>query len=398
MSGSDGSGVGGRLAVYVESFRATLVERGYCERSARRHVELLRHLGTWLGDERLSTSELTADRVAEFLDQRRRVGCRGLVTPFGMAPLLEYLDGLGVLAPQSHSGSGGVLERYREYLRSERGLVRQGVVRYERVARLFLGSVAVAGAADWSALSAGDVTRFLLEQCPGRGGSSARNLAAALRSFLRFAQLDGLTTVGLAAAIPPVPGWRGRSLPVGIAPGQAQQLLDSCDRDRATGRRDLAILTLLLRLGLRAGEVSGMRLDDIDWRAGEIVVHGKNRRDERLPLPGDVGAAVAEYLRRDRPRTPSRAVFLRMLSPRQQLTPTAVTAIVYAACDRADVPRVGAHRLRHTAASQMLRAGASLDEVGQALRQRQPKTTAIYAKVDHARLGSLARPWPGGAA
>jgi site-specific recombinase XerD len=398
MSGSGGSGVGGRLAVHVESFRATLVERGYCERSAGRHVELLRHLGTWLQGEGLSTRELTAERVAEFLDERRRVGRRGVVTPFGMAPLLEYLDGLGIIAPQSHSKSGGVLDRYCDYLRSERGLVPQGVARYECVARLFVESVAVAGAVGWSLLSAGDVTRFLLEQCRGRGGSSARNLAAALRSFLRFAQLDGLTAVGLAAAIPPVAGWRGRSLPVGLAPGQAQQLLDSCDRDRATGRRDLAILTVLLRLGLRAGEVARMRLEDINWRAGEIVVHGKNRRHERLPLPGDVGAAVAEYLHQDRPPTPSRAVFLRMISPRQQLTPTAVTAIVYAACDRAGVPRVGAHCLRHTAASQMLRAGASLDEVGQALRQRQLKTTAIYAKVDHGRLGSLARPWPGGAA
>jgi site-specific recombinase XerD len=151
-------------------------------------------------------------------------------------------------------------------------------------------------------------------------------------------------------------------------------------------------------LGLRASEVAGIGLEDIDWRAGEIVVHGKDRRDERLPLPHDVGEAVADYLRRGRPQTKSRSVFVRLLAPRQGLTPTCVTSVVYRACDRAGVSRVGAHRLRHTAATEMLRAGASLSEVGQVLRQRAQKTTALYAKVDHVSLRSLARPWPGGAA
>jgi site-specific recombinase XerD len=289
-----------------------------------------------------------------------------------------------------------ILQRYRAYLRSERGLVAPGVIRYEKAAGLFIDSVAGAdGEVDWAALSGREVSRFMLTECAGRGGSSARNLAAGLRSFLRFLHVEGSTPVGLAAAVPPVPGWRGRSLPTGLESGQVQRLLESCDRGRATGRRDFAILTVLIRLGLRAAEVAGMRLDDLDWRAGELIVHGKGQRDERLPLPGDVGAAVAEYLHRDRPATSSRAVFLRMLAPRQQLTPTGVTMVVYAACDRAGLPRAGAHRLRHSAASQMLAAGASLSEVGQTLRQRTVRATAIYAKVDHGRLRVLARPWPG---
>jgi integrase len=157
-------------------------------------------------------------------------------------------------------------------------------------------------------------------------------------------------------------------------------------------------LTLLVRLGLRAGEVARMHLDDIDWRAGEFLVHGKGQRKEKLPLLEDVGKALVDYLRHGRPRTSSRAVFLRLQVPLRALTPIGVTSLVYRACDRAGVARVSAHPLRHTAATEMLRAGASLGEVGQALRQRSPSATAIYAKVDHVALRALARPWPGGAA
>jgi site-specific recombinase XerD len=290
------------------------------------------------------------------------------------------------------------LDRFRDYLADERGVAPQGVVRYTRIAALFLRSVAVGDEVDWATVSAAEVSTFVVKECANRGGSAARNLAAALRSFLRFLHVDGWTPVGLAAAVPPVAGWRAQALPSGLDPGQVSQLLAGCDRRREIGRRDFAVLTVLVRLGLRAGEVAAMRLEDIDWRAAEIVVHGKNRRDERLPLPNDVGSALADHLRQGRPATTSRAVFLRMLAPRQALTPTGVTNVVYEACDRAGLPRVGAHRLRHTAATQMLRAGASLSEVGQTLRQRQLRTTGIYAKIDHARLSVLARPWPGGEA
>lgn len=398
MSGLD-IGAGGELAVHVPGLRAALAERGFAPRTITTHVGLLRDLGVWLQDEGLPAGGLTAERVAQFLTARRSAGARGAVTPFVMVPLLDHLERLGVVPPRSRAelpAPTEILQRYRTYLRSERGLVAQGVIRYERAARLFIESVAgPGGEVDWQTLSGREVSRFMLAECAGRGGSSARNLAAGLRSFLRFLHVDGWTPVGLAAAVPSVPGWGGRSLPVGFEPSQVGRLLECCDRNRATGRRDFAILTVLVRLGLRAAEVAGMRLEDLDWRASELVVRGKAQRDERLPLPGDVGDAVAEYLRRDRPATASRAVFLRMLAPHQQLTPSAVTMIVYAACDRAGVPRAGAHRLRHSAASQMLAAGASLSEVGQALRQRTLRATAIYAKVDHTRLRVLVRPWPG---
>jgi site-specific recombinase XerD len=189
--------------------------------------------------------------------------------------------------------------------------------------------------------------------------------------------------------------WSGAGLPRGLARGQVAALLASCDRRRATGRRDYAILVLLARLGLRAAEIAALRLDDIDWRAGEIVVRGKGRTEERLPLPCDVGEAIAAYLRRDRPRRPEREVFLRASAPLRGLAPEGVSEVVRAASERAGLGSFGAHRLRHTAGTEMLRAGASLPEVAQVLRHRSVATTAIYAKVDHLALRELAMPWPG---
>ena len=397
MSGS-GVNMDGELAALAPGLRAALAQRRFAPRTITTHVRLLHDLDAWLQDEGLPAGELTVEQIAQFLAARRAGGARGAVTPFVMLPLLDHLERLGVIRPRSDveaPAPTAILQRYRVYLRSQRGLVAQGVLRYEKAAQLFIESLAgPGGEVDWATLSGREVSRFMLAECVGRGGSSARNLTAGLRSFLRFLHVEGLTPVALAAAVPPVPGWRGRSLPVGLESAQVRRLLECCDRNRATGRRDFAILTALARLGLRAAELAGMRLEDIDWRAGELVVHGKGQRDERLPLPSDVGKAIVEYLR-DRSGVACRAVFLRMLAPRQQLTPSAVSMIVYAACDRAGVPRCGAHRLRHSAATQMLAAGASLSEVGQALRQRTLRATSIYGKVDHDRLGVLVRPWPG---
>ncbi|MGI8413752.1 MAG: tyrosine-type recombinase/integrase [Solirubrobacteraceae bacterium] len=249
-----------------------------------------------------------------------------------------------------------------------------------------------------ASLSAADVTRFVVRECATRRGSAARNLAAGLRAFLRFLQLEGVTELRLVSAVPSVAARRGAVVPEGISHPDVARLLESCDRERTVGRRDYAILTVLVRLGLRASEVAEMRLDDIDWRAGEVVVHGKGRRDERLPLPHDVGEAIADYLRHRRAAANDRSVFLRKFAPWQALTATGVTSVVYHACDRAGLARIGAHRLRHTAASEMLRAGGSLGEIAQVLRHQSMSTSAIYAKVDHGRLSTLARPWPGDAA
>jgi integrase len=215
--------------------------------------------------------------------------------------------------------------------------------------------------------------------------------------LLRYLHVAGLISAPLVWAVPSVADLRDRSLPRGLERAAVRRLLASCDRRRLVGRRDYAILLLLSRLGLRAGEVAGMRLDDVDWRRGELLVRGKGNRQDVLPLPVDVGEAMVSYLRR-RPRCECRALFLRVTAPRAAMDRCTVAWVVRAACDRAGLPRVGAHRLRHTAATEMLRAGASLAEIGQVLRHRELKTTTIYAKVDRKALRPLARPWPVSAA
>jgi integrase/recombinase XerD len=235
----------------------------------------------------------------------------------------------------------------------------------------------------------------VLASCPGRAVGSAKLIVCALRSLLRWLHLTGAVPVSLAAAVPSVAGWRLSGLPKGLEPGQLRRLLASCDRRTPTGRRDYAILVLLARLGLRAGEVARLGLHDLDWRHGEITVVGKGERAERLPLPAEVGSAVAAYLRRGRPATASgRSVFVRVRVPHRALTSSGVTMVVFDAAARAGLGRVHAHRLRHTAATAMLQAGSPLAEVGQVLRHRSALTTAIYAKVDHGALAVLARPWP----
>jgi integrase/recombinase XerD len=220
-------------------------------------------------------------------------------------------------------------------------------------------------------------------------------MVTALRSLLGFLHVEGITGQPLAAAVPSATGWTLTGLPKALDDDQIVALLAGCDDRTATGRRDLAILTVLLRLGLRVGEVAALRLDDIDWRRGEITVRGKGNRCDRLPLPADVGQRIVEYLQNGRPTTTQdRAVFLRAQAPHRALTSTAVSTLVEVAGRRAGLGLIGAHRLRHTAATAMLRSGGSLTEIGQALRHARPLTTAIYAKVDLVALRQVARSWP----
>ena len=179
-------------------------------------------------------------------------------------------------------------------------------------------------------------------------------------------------------------------------PADARSLLGSCDRRRALGRRDYALILLLLRLGLRRGEVARLTLDDIDWCAGELVIHGKGGREDRLPLPADVGVAIAGYLKRGRPTSDRREVFLRARAPYAPIDPSTVASTVRRACRRAEIPEIGSHRLRHTTACEMVGAGVPIVRIGQVLRHRSLQSTAIYARVDIEQLRRLAAPWPGG--
>jgi integrase len=315
--------------------------------------------------------------------------------------MLDHLRTLGVVetpAPVAPATEAEVLqEHYRAFLIQERGLAAGTIAGYLHVARLFCAARAVDGELHLDQLSAPEVTEFVLAECASRSVGSAKYIVCGLRSLLRYLYVVGHTEAGLDAAVPTVAGWRLAGLPVTVGPTEVARLLASCDRRTTFGRRDYAVLVLLSRLGLRAGEVAALELADIDWRGGELVVRGKGRREERLPLPADVGEALAGWVRRGRPGCECATVFTRVRAPHRPLTSGGVSHIVAAACRRAGLPVVHAHRLRHTAATGMLRAGASLPEVGQVLRHASVLSTAIYAKVDRDRLRDLALPWPGSA-
>ena len=393
--------VTGPLQGHARGFSEQLTELGYTRLSAADQLRLMAHLSRWLASRGLDAGQLTPQRAEQFLRARRRAGHASRLSQRGLTPLLGYLRGQGVTPQPMPAASTPVQQMvgdYRVYLAQERGLAAGTIRRYVRDAGLFLTEYLARDDSDLGALTPGEVTDFVLRECRRRGPGSARNLVASLRSLLRFCYLQGHTARQLAPAVPAAAGWRGGALPRGVDAGQVSRLLRSCDRDTGTGRRDYAILVLLSRLGLRVGEVAALTLDDIDWRHGEIVVRGKGGRRERLPLPADAGQALAGYLSGGRPAQAGRLLFLRVLAPRDGLSPTGIATVVRAACDRAGLPRAGAHRLRHSAASEMLRAGAGLPEVAQVLRHASLATTAIYAKVDRAALRSLARPWPGSTA
>lgn len=395
------AGMAGPFGSVAEGFETELRRLGYKPGAANSQLGLLGDLSQWLEDEGIAPGELTTERVADFVGARRQEGRSRFVSVRGMATLLGYLRAAGVIPEPSRPEQVGptevLLERYHRFLVNDRGLRDAVVVQYETGARLFVEFVTERGVG-LAAVAAGDVSTFVALHCARPVKFAPPELATILRAFLRFLYVEGITRLPLAQAVPPVASWGASTLPKALPPGVPARLLRSCDRRTALGRRDHAVLVLLARLGLRAGEIAGLRLEDFDWRAGEVVIHGKGRREERLPLPADVGEAVVGYLRRGRPQTDCRAVFVRMVAPLVGLTRGSVTYVVYRACDRAGVPRASAHRLRHTLATDLLRSGSSLTEIGQVLRHRSISATAIYAKVDHEALAGLARPWPGGAA
>ena len=282
------------------------------------------------------------------------------------------------------------------YLSGERGLAAGTVVGYQHAASLFLAALEDAGR-DMEDLTPVDINGFVLAEHARRSVASTKQVVTGLRSLMRFLFVEAITPTSFAGAVPAVAGWGGGSLPRGIDARSVKRLLASCDRRTAKGRRDFAVLTLLVRMGMRAGEVVALELGDINWHGGEITVRGKGNRVECLPLPVDVGNALAGYARRGRPRSEYRVFFLRVIAPHRSLTISAINVIVHRACDRANLASIGTHRLRHTVASELLRRGAGLAEIGQLLRHRSFASTAIYAKVDTDALSRLARPWPGSA-
>lgn len=381
--------VAGPLAGYVEGFAAELSSQGYTDRSLVNQLRLMADLSRWIEARQKGLEELTRELVEQFLAKWRRTHTR-CVTYRAVAPLLDYLAACEAMPPLAAAGptrSALVLE-YGRYLVEDVGVSGRTVSGRLQVAESFLRGRLTAE------MTAADVTRFAKTHAEKKPGFSL--WLTALRSLLRFLFLRGETPRNLVYAVPSMPCWRQSSLPKALTRAEVATVLATCDRRTTIGRRDYAALLLMVRLGLRAGEVASVLLDDIDWQAGEIVVHGKGRTLDRLPLPTDVGEALVGFLQR-RPRMAlTRHVFLRSRAPYRGGTPAMISRLAASALRTAGVPYGGAHRLRHTAATQMLHAGASLTQIAQVLRHRHVDTTAIYAKVDRDRLRALARPWPAG--
>lgn len=392
----------GPLAPFAAGFRVRLELVGYAPESRAVHLRLMAQLSRWLVERGLDGSALSMVVMDEFLRGRRarRQSARSIRSR--RSPLLEYLREIGVspLPVQQVDGPAEVLlVDYGAYLAHERGLAATTVQRSIDLVRPFLTARVCAGGLNLTVLTAADVIAFMLSRSESASPATVQRTGTALRSLLRFLHLQGVIGSSLVGAVPTAANWKLAGLPKYLTREQVAALLASCDRGTAVGRRDLAVLTLLARLGLRAGEAAALRLEDIDWKRGEITVLGKGNRHERLPLPTDVGEVIVAYLSGSRPAAATgREVFAGTRAPHRALTRGAVTQLVARASRRCGLGTIYAHRLRHTAATAMLHAGGSLEEIGQVLRHRHALSTAGYAKVDHEGLRGLARPWPGSAA
>ena len=389
----------GPLAPFAEAYRRELRERGYTERSAVNQLRQVARFSRWLQAGQLSVPELGDGQVEEFLGWQRACGRhRSQWSRPGLVCLLDVLRQLGVVVAgepvRAASPAEVLLAGFGRYLAAERGLAAGTVRGYVSHARRFLEGLPPG--TDLAGVCAKDVTEAVLRQSAAVSVSATQFFVAGLRSFLRFCFIERRRPVDLSQAALPVTGRRRSPLPRGITKADARALMGGCDRRSALGRRDYAMLVMLLRLGLRAGELARLRLDDIDWRAGELVVQGKGARQDRLPLPAEVGQAIASYLRRGRPASGRREVFLQARAPFTPIAAGTVSSTVRRACRRAGVAEVGAHRLRHTVACEMVAAGVPLADIAQVLRHHSLQTTALYGRVDLDRLRALAAPWPGG--
>jgi site-specific recombinase XerD len=357
----------------------------------------LGRVGRWLSAEGVEVAQPNEKRMDAFLTVRQ-AGHRKTPGLRAMVPLLSYLRESGVASAEQPylTPLGALLGQYRFWLVQERGLAPTTVLRYENTARRFLQEQASAGDTFApAAVTGADINAFLLRECGRVSAGSAKGRVAELRSVLRFLGLQGITSLRLGTAVPPVGGWRFATVPPTMTAADVQVLLDSCDRSTFVGVRDFAIMTLVARLGLRSIEVARLELRDVDWRAGELVVRGKGHRQDRLPLPTEVGEALVAYVSGGRTPDSARHLFLTCRAPRSPIRPDLVGDVVERACRRAGLQTVGPHRLRHALAGELLRHGAGLVAISQVLRHQDLATTALYAKVDLGSLRQVAQPWPG---
>jgi len=393
----------GPLGPYIDSYEAEMRGEGYAQQTREVQIRLVADFGCWLAKRRIQASEVSTELFRSYLRVRARRRRPTRNDSSALQRLLELLRRQRVVAaPVSPAATPAerLQSEFRLYLQQERALASSTQACYTAFVSEFVTERFGSGAVNLSQLCAADVTRFVRRRASTIHSKRVQLMTTALRSFLRFARYRGDIEKDLAACIPAVANWKQSALPRALPPEQVEQVLASIDRKTAIGRRDYAILLILARLGLRAGEIRALTLEDLDWQEGLITVRGKTGRFSQLPLPRDVGAAIADYLRHGRPTASSRCVFLRARAPLEEFQgQSGVGSMVRHALERAGIDAVGtgAHQFRHALACQMLKQGASLSEIGELLRHRSPQTTAIYAKVDLDSLASLALSWPGGA-
>ena len=396
----------GPLSPYIDPFEQHLSDQGYAAVTVVDKLRVVAKLSRWLERHQLSVDALDEQQVGAFLRELHQFERRTYHgDPATLQSLLEQLRCSGILArpltPVDESLEARLERDYAQYLHNERGLSDATLRIYLPFIRDFLLTCIDQGSLDLEQLCIRDVTNFVLNQAPKLGPARAQLMVTALRSFLLFLQQRGYLRVPLAAAVPTVAHWRLSTVPKYLEPEQVDRLLQHCDQSTVAGQRDYTMLLLLARLGLRAGDLVHACLDDIDWHRGLLTVRGKGNRADQLPLPVDVGEALAKYLHDGRPSCTTRRVFVRMKAPHVGFASSvAIDSMMRRALKRANLEPAckGAHLLRHSLATRMLRQGASLVEIGQLLRHRLPQTTEIYAKIDRDTLIALAQQWPGGVA
>jgi site-specific recombinase XerD len=394
----------GPLGHHIALYAATLHAMGYTRLTGRRMLECVAGFNRWWKLKRISPDQLDSNYIEKYLKVRWRDALRPLTCARqALIRWLRLLCERGVIpepvAPKL-TPSEQVVQEYDNYLKKERVLSWATRRTYQPLAFQFVKSTFGCGPVKLRRLRPLDIINYVEQNAKQLSSTRAQLTRTVVRSFLQFARYRGDLTLDLGAYVPSVASWALSALPKSLPPEQVKKALVCCPRTTAVGRRDYAVLLLLARLGLRAGEVRGLTLEDIEWETGRITIRGKMNRVDQLPLPADVGSAIAAYLKRARPRTVNtRCLFLRARAPHAGFKCSgAISHIVAQALSRAGIasPRKGAHQLRHTLACEMLRQGRSLREIGEILRHRSPDTTAIYAKVDLLALRPLALPWPGG--
>ena len=387
----------------AEFYAARLLKDGLGRQGLWRSLNLLADLMGWIASSGLRLADCNECIVERYLRHRAKGRSIQAGDRAAFKRLLSVLREAGTIAPAALpplTPHEQIFEAFGRHLREERGLAPKSIVRHLPVIRLFLREVCPGGAGDLGRISQESVTRYIERHARDGSAGTGKVMCWALRVFLRYLHGKGLNPLALAGCVPFIRSWRLASLPSYLSAAQVRTVLDGCDRATALGRRDYAVLMLLAKLGMRAGEVATLVLDDIDWRSGEMLIRAKGRQRARMPIPPDVGAAIVAYLRDGRPNSSCRRLFLRTTAPNVGFaSASAVTMIAKTAIERADIrgyAHQGAHLFRHSLATELLRSGATLSQIGQLLRHESHDTTRIYAKVDVEALRTLSLPWPGG--